>query len=98
MVFPVSPIHKDKIARVIPRTKLQHHISREVRGIGFFNEMMKRKKKLSRGIRIYQMAIAAIGVAAGNRIFNHVEAWTGLLVMILCTIFIIYQLIKLLKR
>lgn len=43
------------------------------------------------------MAIAAIGVAAGNRIFNHVEAWTGLLVMILCTIFIIYQLIKLLK-
>lgn len=39
MVFPVRLIHKDKIAREIPRTKLQHHISREVRGIGFFNEM-----------------------------------------------------------
>lgn len=43
-MFPVRLIHKDKIAREIPRTKLQHHISREVRGIGFFNDVMKRSR------------------------------------------------------
>jgi len=31
-----SPHKEDKLLREIPRTKLQHHISREVRGIGFF--------------------------------------------------------------
>lgn len=59
-MFPVRLIHKDKIAREIPRTKLQHHISREVRGIGFFNEMMKRSVQTSMG-RAVSRTIARTG-------------------------------------
>lgn len=56
---------------------------------------LKLKKKLSIRAKICLIWVGILGLAVGNRIFNHMEAWSGLLVMILCTIYIIYLVIKL---
>lgn len=38
-----------------------------------------------------------IGVAIGNRVFNHLHAWLGVTIISATIIFFIYKLIKFLK-
>lgn len=41
------------------------------------------------------MAIAFI--PAGNRVFNHVDAWLGIVIMLTSSLFIIYKLFNFIK-
>ena len=43
------------------------------------------------------IALLIIGIAIGNRIFNHLHAWLGVAVISATIIFFIYKLIKTLK-
>ena len=45
----------------------------------------------------WMLLIALIAILIANRIFNHVNAWFGIVIILLAVIFIIYQLIKFLK-
>ena len=44
------------------------------------------------------LLLAVASIPVGNRIFNHVHAWIGIIIIIMASIYIIYQLIKILKR
>lgn len=44
------------------------------------------------------LAILILGLAIGNRVFNHLHAWLGVLIITATIIFIIYKLIKLLRN
>jgi hypothetical protein len=43
-------------------------------------------------------AILIIGIAIGNRVFNHLHAWLGVVIIISTIIFFIYKLIKTLEN
>lgn len=43
------------------------------------------------------LAILILGLVIGNRVFNHLHAWLGVLIIAATIIFIIYKLIKLLR-
>lgn len=43
------------------------------------------------------MAMLIIGIAIGNRVFNHLHAWLGVVIIATIIIFFIYKLIKTLK-
>lgn len=43
------------------------------------------------------IAMLIIGIAIGNRVFNHLHAWLGLVIIAATIIFFIYKLIKTLK-
>lgn len=42
-------------------------------------------------------AILIVGIAVGNRVFNHLHAWLGVVIIISTIIFFIYKLIKTLE-
>lgn len=42
--------------------------------------------------------IPIIGTAVGNRVFNHLHAWLGVIIIVATIIFFIYKLIKTLKN
>ena len=42
------------------------------------------------------LAIACI--PAGNRVFNHVDAWLGIVIMLTSSLFIIYKLFNFIKN
>lgn len=44
------------------------------------------------------LAILILGLVIGNRVFNHLHAWLGVLIIAATIIFIIYKLIKLLRN
>lgn len=44
------------------------------------------------------LAILIIGIAIGNRVFNHLHAWLGVAIITATTIFFIYKLIKTIKN
>lgn len=44
------------------------------------------------------IALLIIGIAIGNRIFNHLHAWLGVAVISATTIYFFYKLIKNLKN
>ena len=44
------------------------------------------------------LAILIIGIAIGNRVFNHLHAWLGVAIITATTIFFIYKLIKTLRK
>ena len=44
--------------------------------------------------RHWMLLIAAIAILIGNRLFNHVSAWMGIMVILSAVIFLIYKLIK----
>lgn len=39
-----------------------------------------------------------VGIAIGNRVFNHLHAWLGVAIITATTIFFIYKLIKTIKN
>ena len=43
---------------------------------------------------IILLVILVIGITAGNRIFNHVEAWGGMIIILSSVSYVIYKLIK----
>ena len=47
--------------------------------------------------RHWMLLIAVIAIPIGNRLFNHVSAWLGVMVILSAVIFLIYKLIKFLK-
>lgn len=51
------------------------------------------------GMKTYIKLIAMliIGIAIGNRVFNHLHAWLGVVIIAATIIFFIYKLIKTLK-
>jgi hypothetical protein len=44
------------------------------------------------------LAILILGLAIGNRVFNHLHAWMGVLIITATIIFIIYKLVKLFRN
>jgi hypothetical protein len=44
--------------------------------------------------RHWMLLIAVIAIPIGNRLFNHVSAWLGVMVILSAVIFLIYKLIK----
>lgn len=46
----------------------------------------------------YLVLLLIAGIAIGNRVFNHLHAWLGMLIMISTIIFFIYKLIKIFKN
>lgn len=51
---------------------------------------------MNRYILLIVMLIA--GVAIGNRVFNHLHAWLGVVIIAASIIFFIYKLIKTIKN
>lgn len=49
-------------------------------------------------IKKYWKLLPVIALFIGNRIFNHVNAWIGVAILISVAIFYIYQLFNLLKE
>lgn len=47
---------------------------------------------------IYLFVVLIFGIAIGNRVFNHLHAWLGVLIITATIIFIIYKLLKLLRN
>ena len=47
---------------------------------------------------IYLTAFLLIGIFAGNQLFNHVDVWLGIAVMLAFTAISIYKLIKFLEN
>ena len=47
---------------------------------------------------IYLIVFLIVGVAIGNRVFNHLHAWMGVFIIISTIIYFIYKLIKNLKN
>lgn len=46
----------------------------------------------------YLTLFLIIGIAIGNRVFNHLHAWLGVSIVSATIIFFIYKLIKFLKN
>ncbi len=44
------------------------------------------------------LTILIIGIAIGNRVFNHLHAWLGVAIIAATTIYFIYKLIKTIKN
>lgn len=44
------------------------------------------------------LVILIIGIAIGNRVFNHLHAWLGVAIITATTFFFIYKLIKAIKN
>ena len=44
------------------------------------------------------LIVLTIGTIIGNRVFNHLDAWLGVLIVITTIIFVIYKFIKTLKN
>lgn len=42
---------------------------------------------------IYLIIILIIGIALGNRVFNHIDAWLGVLIIASTIIYFFYKLI-----
>lgn len=47
--------------------------------------------------RNWKLLLAVAALPVGNRVFNHVDAWLGIVIMISAAIFLIYQLFNLSK-
>lgn len=47
---------------------------------------------------IYLILFLITGITIGNRVFNHLHAWLGVLIISATIIFFIYKLIKSLKN
>lgn len=47
---------------------------------------------------ILQIVMLIAGVAIGNRVFNHLHAWLGVVIIAATIIFFIYKLIKTIKN
>lgn len=47
---------------------------------------------------IKTFVIFLIGMAIGNRVFNHIDAWLGVIIVTATIIFFIYKSIKTLKN
>lgn len=45
----------------------------------------------------WRLLLAVVALPSGNRVFNHVDAWFGVAIVLTASIYIIYQLIKFLK-
>lgn len=46
----------------------------------------------------YLTVFLIVGIAIGNRVFNHIHAWLGVLIIAATIIYFIYKLIKNLKN
>jgi hypothetical protein len=47
--------------------------------------------------RNWKLLLSVVAIPVGNRVFNHVDAWLGIAIIISAAIFFIYQLFNLLK-
>lgn len=47
--------------------------------------------------RNWKLLLAVAALPVGNRVFNHVDAWLGITVILSAAIFLIYQLFNLSK-
>ena len=44
------------------------------------------------------LILAIAFIPAGNRVFNHVDAWLGIVIMLTSSLFIIYKLFNFIKN
>lgn len=44
--------------------------------------------------KYWMLLIAVIAIPIGNRLFNHVNAWVGIAVILSAVIYLIYKLLK----
>ena len=47
---------------------------------------------------IKPFAVLIVGIAIGNRVFNHLHAWLGVAIITATIIFFIYKLTKIIKN
>lgn len=60
--------------------------------------MMAKKKKKNKSHLIWVKAITVIAVMfVGNRIYNHVNSWLGLFVILIDFLYILYTIKKIIK-
>jgi hypothetical protein len=57
------------------------------------------KKIMKKFINKHWILILAIAfIPVGNRVFNHVDAWLGIVIMLTSSLFIIYKLFNFIKN
>ncbi len=48
--------------------------------------------------RHWKLILAIVFLPVGNRVFNHIDAWLGIVIMLTSSLFIIYKLFNFIKN